>query len=103
MKNDLTKYVNIMQLSDAQLSDTVTTEEISAIREEANIFYVELNDYLEALDGLDIRTLSVNHDNDLEAYMAVNDRAEIYLQKVEQFVEVTLSEFLDYLESAVTR
>ena len=103
LKNDLTKYVNIMQLSDAQLSDTVTTEEISAIREEANIFYVELNDYLEALDGLDIRTLSVNHDNDLESYMAVNDRAEIYLQKVEQFVEVTLSEFLDYLESAVTR
>ena len=97
------KYIVIMKLSGAQLIDTVTVEEIKAIREEADIFYVELNDYLEALDGLDIRTLSVNHDNDLEAYMAVNDRAEIYLQKVEQFVEVTLSEFLDYLESAVTR
>lgn len=97
------KYIVIMKLSGAQLIDTVTVEEISAIREEADIFYVELNDYLEALDGLDIRTLSVNHDNDLESYMAVNDRAEIYLQKVEQFVEVTLSEFLDYLESAVTR
>lgn len=97
------KYIVIMKLSGAQLIDTVTVEEISAIREEANIFYVELNDYLEALDGLDIRTLSVDYDNDLTRYMEVNDRAEIYLQKVEQFVEVTLSEFLDYLESAVTR
>lgn len=101
LKNDLTEYVYIMQLSGAQLSDTVTVEEIKAIREEADIFYVELNDYLEALDGLDIRTLSVDYDNDLTRYMEANDRAEIYLQKVEQFVEVSLSEFLDYLESAV--
>lgn len=97
------KYIVIMKLSGAQLIDTVTVEEIKAIREEADIFYVELDDYLEALDGLDIRTLSVDYDNDLTRYMEVNDRAEIYLQKVEQFVEVTLSEFLDYLESAVTR
>lgn len=101
LKNDLTEYVYIMQLSGAQLSDTVTVEEIKAIREEADIFYVELNDYLEALDGLDIRTLSVDYDNDLTRYMEVNDRAEIYLQKVEQFVEVTLSEFLDYFKNAL--
>ena len=102
LKNVLNdKYTVIMKLADAQLSDTVTVEEIKAIREEADIFYVELNDYLEALDGLDIRTLSVDYDNDLTRYMEANDRAEIYLQKVEQFVEVTLSEFLDYFKNAL--
>lgn len=101
LETDLEQYKYILNLSDAQLSDTLTSEELATIREEAEIFYVELDDYLEALDGLDIRTLAVNYDNDLTGYLAVNDRAEIYFQKIEQFVSVSLPNFLNYLQNAI--
>ena len=92
------EYSSIMQMTSYK---TLTEEELDAIKEMMNKFITELDVYVEALEILDIRTLSVDYKNDMADYLLHNDRALICLERVENFVNISLPDFLTYLDEAV--
>lgn len=57
-------------------------------------FFVETDAYFKALKSLDISTLAVQFDNNLDSYKKTNPLADVYLEKLEQFVGVTLDNFI---------
>ena len=57
-------------------------------------FMVEAKDFYKALSGLKISVLAKNYKNDLEKYQKSNNLAEIYLEKIEQFINISLKNFI---------
>ena len=58
-------------------------------------FMTEANDFYKALEGLKIPILAKNYKNNLENYQKKNKLAEIYLEKIEQFINVSLKTFIN--------
>ena len=94
------EYSSIMQLNDLALKE-LSVEELDALKVMMNKFLTEIDVYVEALETLDVRSLCVDYKNDMEDYLAHNDRAEICLETVENFVNISLPSFLTYLDDAV--
>ncbi len=94
------EYSSIMQLDDLALKE-LSVEELDALKVMMNKFLTEIDVYVEALETLDVRSLCVDYKNDMEDYLAHNDRAEICLERVENFVNISLPSFLTYLDDAV--
>ena len=94
------EYSSIMQLDDLALKE-LSVEELDALKVMMNKFLTEIDVYVEALETLDVRSLCVDYKNDMEDYLAHNDRAEICLETVENFVNISLPSFLTYLDDAV--
>lgn len=94
------EYSSIMQLDDLALKE-LSVEELDALKVMMNKFLTEIDVYVEALETLDVRSLCVDYKNDMEDYLAHNDHAEICLERVENFVNISLPSFLTYLDDAV--
>ncbi len=92
------EYSSIMQLNPLK---ELSAEELDALKVMMNKFLTEIDVYVEALETLDVRSLCVDYKNDMEDYLAHNDRAEICLERVENFVNISLPSFLSYLDDAV--
>ena len=58
------------------------------------VFFEEENSFLTALKAFNIEKLAIDYKNDLESYKSKNPFAEIYLEKMEQFVNITLDNFM---------
>lgn len=101
LQNSMTDYSSIMQLNDVVLKQTLTPEELDELTEMTDKFLTEMDVYVEALDGLDIQTLGVDYNNDMEEYLNHNERALIYLERVENFINISLPDFLEYLDNMV--
>ncbi len=92
------EYSSIMQLNPLK---ELSAEELDALKVMMNKFLTEIDVYVDALETLDVRSLCVDYKNDMEDYLAHNDRAEICLETVENFVNISLPSFLSYLDDAV--
>lgn len=98
LHDSMLDYTALMQMNN---KDTLSEEELGALREMTDKFMTEIDVYVKALDSLDIRTLSVDYKNDMAEYLNHNNRAEIYLERVENFINISLPEFLNYVEDVV--
>lgn len=98
LQSSMADYSSIMQLNDVVLKD-LTPEELDELTEMTDKFLTEMDVYVEALDGLDIQTLGVDYNNDMEEYLNHNERALIYLERVENFINISLPDFLEYLDN----
>lgn len=100
LQTSMAEYSSIMQLNDVVLKD-LTPEELDELTEMTDKFLSEMDVYVEALDGLDIQTLGVDYNNDMEEYLNHNERALIYLERVENFIYKSLPNFLEYVDNMV--
>ena len=57
-------------------------------------FLKEADCYLNALEDLDIREFAVTYDGNMEKYLKSNKLAERELYKVDQFLKITLPNFI---------
>ena len=80
---------------------TLTAEELKSITNQAESFMTEANNFFEALQGLDIENLAVNYLNDIDKYVEDNNFAAIYLEKIEQFVNYTLPNYLSEFRASI--
>ena len=97
--SSMSDYSSLMSLTN--LKQSLSETEIAKLKEMKDIFMTELEVYIEALDILDVRSLCVDYDNDMERYLQTNSRAEICLERVEQFVSTSLPDFLTYVRTTV--
>ena len=100
LKNAFTTYLQIVSLNDSSLK-TLTAEELKSITNQAESFMTEANNFFEALQGLDIENLAVNYLNDIDKYVEDNNFAAIYLEKIEQFVNYTLPNYLSEFRASI--
>lgn len=77
------------------------SEEMNNLFSIAGDFFVEADSYFQALKKFDISKLAVDFDNDLETYKKSNKLAEVYLEKMEQFINITLTNFMETVEDIV--
>jgi len=70
--------------------------DVKEFMSQADQFFISAESYIEALEGLNIPKLATTYKNDLEQYKKKNKLAEIYLDKIENFVDVNLAEFLSF-------
>ena len=73
----------------------LTKSEMQNLFDLADQFFVETDAYYQALYGLNLSNLAVNFDNELAKYLKTNKLAEVYLDKLEQFVGHTLNAFIN--------
>lgn len=74
--------------------NSLTAEEMKALITKIEDFFEEENSFLTALKAFNIEKLAIDYKNDLESYKSKNPFAEIYLEKMEQFVNITLDNFI---------
>lgn len=79
----------------------MTKEGMNSLLDLVDDFLVETESYYQALHGFDISTLVEKYDIDLEEYKKINIYAEIYLQKMEQFIEISFGNFTDKVLSYI--
>ena len=99
LRNSFSTYITIIQKTGDDLA-TLTTESLAEIRTKTDNFMTEVDAYLKALDNLDIMTLSTVENNNLEEYIKDNVYARVDINKISQFVNSTLPEFLRYLNQS---
>ena len=71
----------------------LTNQQITEVFNMTSKFILDTEDYMDALIGLNIERLAVSFDCDMERYLNSNNMAEIYLEKLEQFVTKILPNF----------
>ncbi len=76
-------------------SKVLTKTEMGHLFDIAEEFFVEAEAYFQALYGLSLSKLAVSYDNQMSKYLKENALAEVYLQKLEQFVGHSLGQFMD--------
>lgn len=86
----------------ATSANNLDSETINKLFDYAEMFFVEMESYFDALYGLDLRTLAVTYENNLQNYLSENSFAEIYLAKLEQFLNYTLPNFMEQISNIIT-
>lgn len=80
----------------------LTKEEMADLFEKIEIFLIEEEDFLQAAKGLNVSSLAVDFDNDLEEFIKEkNTLAEVYIAKMEQFITITLPEFMTQVNQII--
>lgn len=74
-------------------SNKMTTKEVNDLFKMIEEFFVETDSYYKALKELNISTFAINFDFDMKKYKEQNQLAEVYLEKLEQFINFTLNNF----------
>jgi len=75
---------------------TLKDSEVKTLLNQIEAFFVEADAYYQAVEGFDTKALAgLTYDNDLGAYKKSNKMAEVYLNKIEEFVEISLSKFMN--------
>lgn len=92
-----TRFINYKShfVGSSEAVSTLSAEEMTQLFGYIEDFFVETDAYLQALKGLKIKKLAVDYDNDFERYKKSNNLAEVYLEKMEQFVGTTLFDFMN--------
>lgn len=80
---------------------TLTSEEMNQLFDYVENFLAETDAYIQALKGLNISVLAVDYDNNMEKYLEKNPLAETYLEKMEQFIGTTLTNFMDQVVNII--
>ena len=70
-----------------------SAEEMKALFDMVEDFLTEAETYYQALRAFNISSLATKYDNDLEKYKKSNRLAEVYLERMEQFVEYSVPNF----------
>lgn len=83
------------------LTKDESVDEVAKIFDYSDTFFTEADAYFDALTNLNIAKLAVEYGNNLEEYKETNAFAEIYLEKLEQFVENTLPTFMTQIVEMV--
>lgn len=99
LETSFNSYISLFQTNSG--FKELTIEELNTVELEAEKFLTEVDDYLAAIDGLDLHDLAINNYNDLDEYLNKNANAEIYLLKIEQFVNETLPTYISRLDNSV--
>ena len=73
----------------------LTLDEMKAFLNLIDNFVIESGSYLRALKDLKISELATTYKYDMEKYLKENKFAEIYFQKIEQFINTTLPNFVE--------
>lgn len=108
-----TRIINLIKSIDAQFDDYkqifvtntktlkafATSKEIKDVLEFSQNFMTEVEDFYTSAQRLNVYDLSTQYSNKLDDYLGKNKYAEIYLEKMEQFVENTLPQFMSKAES----
>ena len=76
-------------------------EAVADTIEMVNNFFAETDDYMKALKELDIYNLIVNNDGDFDKYAKKNKLAKVYYEKLDQYITITLDDFMDEFLSVV--
>lgn len=107
LQADFSNYKDVFVLSkdeNVKNDEECKTLYIGDIKDQINAFFSETDDcYFKALEGLDIRKLAVNYHNDLENYKKDNKLAEVYLEKLENYISVTLPKFITNMKSTLLK
>lgn len=82
-------------------SITLSQQQIKDLFTLYNKFCTEKQDYFTALKNFNFARLALDFDNNLENYLGANAYAKTYLQKVEQFVELMLPNFMEAVENVL--
>ena len=88
-------------VSSGETLQELKTAEMNNLFNVAENFFVEADAYFKALEKFDISKLAVDFDNDLEAYKKSNKLAEVYLEKMEQFINISLTNFMETVANIV--
>lgn len=80
---------------------TLTQQQIKDLFKLHDQFCVEKENYFTALKSFNFASLALNYKNDLNKYLGANIYAKTYLQKMQQFVDVTLANFMSAVESVL--
>lgn len=73
----------------------MTKEEMTELFDLIDVFFDESESYFKALKYLNISSLAINYYNNLEKYKKDNALAEVYLEKLEQFINYSLDNFTE--------
>ena len=84
-----------------QFRDEVALPHMQKLFENFNNFSVEINNYSTSVSELKIYDMVVNHKNSFEEHKKHVKLAEIYFEKIDQFVSITLEEYLGNLISVI--
>ena len=68
---------------------------------EIDNFFIASEDYFTSLREFDIQRVALSFDNNLEEYKKSNKLAEEFLLKIEQFLNVTLPDFMETVENTL--
>ena len=77
----------------------LSSEEINDVFNLTENFLVEMESFFQALYGLDLNTFASVYKNNMKEYLKTNQFAEVYLQKLQQFVNVSLDNFIKTVSS----
>lgn len=64
-------------------------------------FFVEADKYYSALSNINIRELAVDCEGNLSTYLQDNELAELYIHKIDQFINITLLAFITEFSSRI--
>ncbi len=73
----------------------LTKSEMKRLIEIINDFLVEIDDYYQALNDFKLERFVEKYDIDLTEYKKENELAEIYLQKMEEFIGISFGNFVN--------
>ncbi len=89
-------------LSKAAYKQNVTKESFTQLLDLVNEFFVEADAFTRAVEEMDFRTLAVTYKNDLAKYVEDdNEFGYVYLEKMEQFVSITLPSFMNNIAQLI--
>lgn len=74
-------------------TNKMTTKEVNDLFNLIENFFVETDSYYKALKELDISAFAINYDFDMKKYKEQNQLAEVYIEKLEQFINFSLNNF----------
>lgn len=94
-------YKSNIALSTASTKALESKEEMQNLIQITNDFFVEMQNYEYSVDELKIYDMIVNNKNDFEEHKKSVAFAEVYYEKIYQFVSITLVDFLENLVSVV--
>ena len=79
----------------------LTKDQLKGLFDDISEFLLEAEAYSKALEGMDFPNLAVNYNNDMKEYLKKNKLAEQYLEKMEQFVAITLPNFMANISQTI--
>lgn len=101
LEDKFSSFKTSLALSNATCKALGSKEKMQELFKNANDFFVEMQNYSTSVSELKIYDLVINNGNDFEEHKKQVPYAEIYFEKIDQFVSITLGSFMDNLASVV--
>ena len=101
LENLFVEFKQNLALTSKECQALDSKEDMQKLFENFNNFSVEINNYSTSVSELKIYDMVVNHKNSFEEHKKHVKLAEIYFDKIDQFVSITLEEYLANLISVI--